>query len=125
MREITEKAGSGAERCQLALEMFAYRVKKYIGAYSAALGGIDALVFTAGIGENSCLIRGMICEGLEFLRIKLDKNKNQEVVGIEGMISTSDSEVRVLVIPTNEEQMIALDTLNVAGLSVKPQLFTV
>jgi acetate kinase len=117
VREITEGAGCGDERCQLALEMFAYRVKKYIGAYAAALGGVDALVFTAGIGENSCLMREMICEDLGFLGIKIDKTKNQEAIDIELVINTPDSEARVLVIPTNEEQMIAWDTLIVAGLS--------
>jgi acetate kinase len=97
--------------------MFAYRVKKYIGAYAAALGGIDSLVFTAGIGENSYLMRAMICEGLRFLGIKLDESKNREAIGIELVISAPDSEASVLVIPTDEEQMIALDTLIVAGLS--------
>jgi acetate kinase len=117
MREIVDKARCGDEQCQLTLEMFAYRVKKYIGAYAAALGGIDSLVFTAGIGENSYLMRAMICEGLRFLGIKLDESKNREAIGIELVISAPDSEASVLVIPTDEEQMIALDTLIVAGLS--------
>jgi len=122
MREIAEKAGCGDRRCQLAMEIFAYRAKKYIGAYAAALGGIDTLVFTAGIGENSHIIRRMICEGLEFLGIKLDENRNKEAIGIERIISTQESRVSVIVVPTNEEQMIALDTLIVAGLPVKGQL---
>jgi acetate kinase len=122
VREIIEGAEHNDERCRLALEMFAYRVKKYIGAYSAALGGIDSLVFTAGIGENSYLMRAKICEGLDFLGIKLDEKRNHEVIGIEGVISKPGSDVTVLVIPTNEERMIALDTLSVAGLSVKASL---
>ena len=124
VREITEGAAQGDERCLLALEMYAYRVKKYIGAFSAALGGIDSLVFTAGIGENSCLLRAKICEGLDFLGIKLDENRNQEVIGMDGLISTCNSKVSVLVVPTDEEQMIAKDTLSVAGLSVKAGLPT-
>jgi acetate kinase len=122
VREITAGAEHCNERCRLALEMFAYRVKKYIGAYSAVLGGIDTLVFTAGIGENSWLMRAMICNDLEYLGVELDEKKNQAVVGIEGVISTPESGAKVLVIPTNEEQMIAFDTLSVAGLSVRPSL---
>jgi acetate kinase len=119
LREITEKAKLGDGRCQLALEMFAYSIKKYIGAYSAALEGIDALVFTAGIGENSPIMRAMICEGMEFLGIELDEKINREVVGIQGVISKPGSKISVLVVPTNEEHMIALDALRVARLSSK------
>ena len=119
MREIEERATSGDKQCQLAVEMFAYRVKKYIGAYAAALGGINTLVFTAGIGENSYIIRTMICEGLEFLGIKLDDNKNRVARGIEQVISTRDSSVSVVVIPAGEEEIVALDTLSVAGLTVR------
>ncbi|MFA4916225.1 MAG: acetate kinase [Syntrophales bacterium] len=119
LREITEKAELADERCQLALEMFAYSIKKYIGAYSAALGGLDALVFTAGIGENSSIMRTMICEGMEFWGIELDEKRNSEVVGIQGTISKPGSKISVLVVPTNEEHMIALDTVRVAGLSSK------
>jgi acetate kinase len=118
MRDIIEKANQGNERCTLAIEMYAYRLKKCIAAYAAALGGPDALVFTAGVGENSWIIRRKICEGLEFLGVHLDGMKNQEVSGTEALISTQDSRVQVLVIPTNEEQMIALDTINVVSLKV-------
>lgn len=118
LRQITEEARRKNGRCQLVLDMFAYRVKKYIGAYSAVMGGIDTLIFTAGIGENSSLIRAMICDGLEYLGIQLNPEKNQEVVGVEGEISSCQSQVTVLVIPTNEEQMIAMDTMKIAGLSV-------
>ncbi|MFC2024386.1 acetate/propionate family kinase [Chloroflexota bacterium] len=116
MREIQEGIRLGDKRCQLAVEMFAYRVKKYIGAYAAALGGIDALVFTAGIGENSPFVRAMICEGLNFLGIELDSNKNNDAKGMDQIISTSNSAVSVVVIPTNEEEIIASDTLMVVGL---------
>ena len=103
----------------MAIEIFAYRVKKYIGAYSAALGGANALVFTAGIGENSPIIRGLICEGLDFLGIQLDENKNRGAIGVEQIISPRDSRVTVVVVPTNEEQMIVSDPLAVAGLPAK------
>lgn len=111
MRLIIENSKCGNERCQLALEMFAYQVKKFVGAYAAAMGGIDALVFTAGIGENSPLTRAMICGGLEFLGIELNETKNNETLGMEQIISSPSSKVKVLVIPTNEERMIALDTI--------------
>jgi acetate kinase len=120
MKEIEKRATSGDERCKLAIEMFVYRVKKYIGAYAAAMGGISTLVFSAGIGENSPALRAMICEGLEFLGIQLDERKNRDAnrdtKGSEHMISTPDSKVNVIVIPVNEEEIIAMDTLTVAGL---------
>ncbi len=119
MRQIIENSKSGNKRCELALEMFAYQVKKYIGAYAAAMGGIDAVVFTAGIGENSPLIRAMVCEGLEFLGIRLDETNNNETIGKEQTISSPGSKVKVLVIPTNEERMIALDTIALAFPSFK------
>ena len=110
MRDIEEAAEKGDERAKLALQMYAYIIKKYVGAYAAAMGGIDALVFTAGVGENSWIIREMVCEGLEFLGIKLDKKKNDGLRSREEIISTPDSKVAVLVIPTNEELVIARDT---------------
>ena len=119
MRLIIENAKQGNERCRLAMEMFAYHVKKYIGAYAAAMEGIDALVFTAGIGENSPLIRAMICKGLEFLGIELDETKNNKTLGAEQIISPPNSAVKVLVVPTNEERMIALDTIALAFPSFK------
>ena len=87
MRDIIEKANQGDERCMLAIEMYAYRVKKYIAAYAAALEGADALVFTAGVGENSWIIRQKVCDGLE-LGIHLDGLKNREASGTEAVIST-------------------------------------
>ncbi len=108
-RDIEEKANEGNEDCQLALDKFAYEVRKYIGSYSAALGGLDCLVFTAGVGENSASMRARICAGLEYLGVKIDPEKNN-TRGKEAIISTDDSKVTVWVIPTNEELMIAQDT---------------
>ena len=112
-RDLEAGAANGNEKCQLALDKFAYEVKKYIGAYAAALGGLDVLVFTAGVGENGVLMRSMICEGLEFLGVKLDPEKNK-LRGDERIISAEDSKVTVWVIPTNEELMIAQDTAELA-----------
>ncbi len=119
MREIMENAQKGNKRCQLAQEMFVYQVKKYVGAYAAAMGGMDVLVFTAGMGENSPLIRRMICADMEFLGINLDKKKNDEIIAVEQIVSTVDSRVKVLVIPTNEELMIARDTIALAFPTLK------
>lgn len=108
-RDIENGAEEGNENCALALDKFAYEVRKYIGSYAAALGGLDCLVFTAGVGENSASMRARICEGLEFLGVKLDPEKNN-TRGKEAIISADDSKVTVWVIPTNEELMIARDT---------------
>ena len=108
-RDLDAAAEKGNEAAQLALDKFAYEVRKYIGAYAAALGGVDCIVFTAGVGENSGSMRASICDGLEYLGVKLDPEKNK-LRGEEVVISTSDSKVTVWVIPTNEELMIAQDT---------------
>lgn len=108
-RDIENGAEKGNENCALALDKFAYEVRKYIGSYAAALGGLDCLVFTAGVGENSASMRARICEGLEFLGVKIDPEKNN-TRGKEAIISADDSKVTVWVIPTNEELMIAQDT---------------
>jgi len=108
-RDIEAAKDEGNERAKLALEVFCYRVKKYIGAYIAALGGIDVIVFTAGVGENGPYTRKECCRGLEFLGIKLDDELNK-VRGELKEISTEDSKVKVLVVPTDEELMIARDT---------------
>jgi len=101
-------------RAKLAIDIFATRVRKYIGAYMAEMGGADAICFTAGIGENSAMIRRESCEGLEFLGIKIDDKLNEEMVkGKEGIISAKDSKVKVYVIPTNEELILARDTCRV------------
>ncbi|MGB9813458.1 MAG: acetate/propionate family kinase [Thermovenabulum sp.] len=109
-RDIEQAAAEGNKRAKLALEVFTYQAKKYIGAYAAAMNGLDAVVFTGGIGENSILVRKMICENMDFFGIKIDENKNN-VRGKEADISTEDAKVRVLIIPTNEELMIARDTV--------------
>ncbi len=108
-RDIENGADAGNEDCALALDKFAYEVRKYIGSYAAALGGLDCLVFTAGVGENSASMRARICENLEYLGVKIDPEKNN-IRGKEAIISTDDSKVTVWVIPTNEELMIAQDT---------------
>jgi len=110
-RDLEDAATNGDERAELALKVFCNRVKEYIGAYSAVLCNVDALVFTAGIGENSSSIREKICEGLECINIRLDIELNK-VRGKEAIVSSEDSQVKVLVIPTNEELMIARDTVN-------------
>ncbi len=110
MRIIEEKMQQGDYRCTLAFKIMAYRIKKYIGAYMAVMNGADVIIFTAGIGENSPLLREEVCKNMEFLGIKLDKKKNNETFkGKEGCISTPDSKVKVYVIPTNEELLIARD----------------
>lgn len=108
-RDLEAAAKQGNARAQLALDMFSYSVKRYIASYAAAMGGIDAVVFTAGIGENTSSIRKASVEGLEFMGIKIDDEKNK-VRGQEMDISAEGAKVRTLVIPTNEELMIALDT---------------
>lgn len=109
IRDIEKAMDEGNERAKRAYDTFAYRVRLYIGQYSASLGGIDVLVFTAGIGENSARMRKKMVEGLEYIGIKIDDEKNQ-VHGVEADISADDSKVKTLVIPTNEELMIAEDT---------------
>ncbi|NLW17669.1 MAG: acetate kinase [Firmicutes bacterium] len=109
-RSLEEASEAGNQRATLAMEMFAYRVRKYIGAYAAAMGGVDAIVFTAGLGENSASMREKICNGLEFLGVKIDAEKNN-TRGREIDFSAADAKVRTLLIPTNEELMIARDTV--------------
>ena len=112
-RDLGSAAGEGNQRAALALNMFAYSVKKYIGAYAAAMGGVDAIIFTAGVGENDGNSRMAIASGLEFMGVKMDVDANN-VRGKEAIISAIDSKVKVLLIPTNEELMIALDTAALA-----------
>jgi acetate kinase len=113
MRTLGEKAAAGDERAQLALDVFAYRVKKYIGTYTAVLGKLDAVVFTGGIGENAADIRAAICSDLDQIGIELDGVINKSVSG-EAKISSASSRVAVLVIPTNEEAAIAIDTYDMS-----------
>ena len=112
MREVDAAASSGNEKAVLALDMYNYRIKKYVGAYAAAMGGVDIIVFTAGVGENQSSMREGVCEDMEWMGVKLDKAKNAAVHGEEAVISTADSKVKVVVIPTDEELMIATDTMN-------------
>lgn len=111
MRDVESAANKGDKRAALALKMYAYRIKKYIGAYAAAMGGVDAVVFTAGVGENQVDMREEACKDLEFLGIKIDKSINDTLHGKEAVISTPDSKVKVVVVPTDEEIVIARDTL--------------
>lgn len=108
-RDLEDAAPKGNQRAQLALDAFEYSVKKYIGAYAAVMGGVDAIIFTAGVGENGPDNRANIVSGLEYMGVKIDREKNN-VRGQEVDVATADSKVRVLVIPTNEELMIAMDT---------------
>ena len=114
MRDIEEAADKGNHRAKLALEMFAYRAKKYIGAYTAAMGGVDIIVFAGGIGEMDTETRKRILNGLEFLGIELDQEK-LDIRGKETMLSTPDSGIKVMVVPTNEEMMIARDTYEIVA----------
>jgi acetate kinase len=109
MREIETEMEAGDKKCKNAFDVFTYRVKKYIGSYAAAMGGVDILVFTGGIGENSINVRKAVCKDLDFLGIKLDDEKNISK-DKEKDISKDGAPVRILVVPTNEELVIALDT---------------
>lgn len=112
MRDIENAIAAGDERAALALEMYEYRILKYIGAYTAVLGGVDIIVFTGGVGENQTVTRERVCEQLAFMGVKIDRKVN-ETRGKELEISTPDSKVRVVVIPTDEELMIARDTASI------------
>ena len=112
LRDIEAEAEKGNKACQLALQMNVYRIKKYIGSYAAILNGLDAIIFTAGIGENSILMRQMVCEDLDFLGIELDAEKNKVKSKDTHAINTESSHVKVLVIPTNEELEIAKQSVN-------------
>lgn len=115
MREIEDAIAAGNERSILARKIYFYRLRKYIGSYAAAMGGVDIIVFTGGVGENGSPCRANACEGLEFMGVKLDKAMNEKIHGTEAVISTPDSKVKVVVIPTDEELMIATDTMNLLG----------
>ena len=110
MRELIALSGKGSQGAGLAIEAFCYRLRKYIGAYLAVLGHVDGLVFTGGIGENAAIVREKALSGLAKLGFIIDPSRNSEVVGKEGEISTESSRVRIMVMPTNEELLIARDT---------------
>lgn len=117
-RDLEQAAEKGNVRAQLAIDVFAYTVRKYIGSYAAAMGGVDAIVFTAGLGENSPHMRDQICNGLEFLGTRIDPARNA-IRGQEQEISVEGSKVKIFVIPTNEELVIARDTKTICGPLVK------
>ena len=112
IREVEAGIREGNERCKLAMDMYSYRIKKYVGAYAAVMGGVDIVVFTAGVGEHQWDVRQGAVEDLEFMGIQLDKEKNKKNFGEEEIISTPDSKVKVVVVPTDEELLIASDTLD-------------
>lgn len=113
MRDIMAGKREGKQRETYAFDMFAYRVKKYIGAYAAAMGGVDIILFTGGIGENAWWQRQEICEGLEFLGAEMDKEANEKMAGQDGIISKPDSRVKILSVTTDEELVIAQDTYSI------------
>lgn len=111
MREIEDAIAQGHERAKLALKMYDYRIKKYVGALAAAMGGVDVVVFTGGVGENQTTTREYVCSDMEYMGMKIDAALNAKIRGEECLLSTEDSKVKIVVIPTDEEKMIALDTL--------------
>ena len=113
MREVKAAAEEGNKRAQLSNTMNFYRIKKYIGAYAAAMGGVDVIIFAGGVGENQQDCREAALEGLEFLGVELDKEVNNKMRGEEAVLSTPNSKVKVLLIPTDEEMMIASDTYEI------------
>jgi acetate kinase len=113
MRDVEKAAAEGTARAQLALEMYAYRVKKYIGAYAAAMSGVDLIILTGGIGENDCDTRERILTGLEFLGVQFDPSRNANMRGREAILTKPGSPVMAMVMPTNEELVIAIDTYNI------------
>ncbi|MDR2533802.1 MAG: acetate kinase [Tannerellaceae bacterium] len=115
MREIEAAISNGNQKAQTAMQVYNYRIKKYIGAYAAALGGLDILVFTGGVGENQWTTRDEVCSSMEYMGIYLDKDTNSKVKGREMVISKAESPVTVIVVPTDEEFMIASDTMQVLG----------
>ena len=115
LRDILAGIAEGNNRARLAKEMYTYRIKKYIGQYAAAMGGVDVILFTGGAGENQWEVRDEATSGLEFMGVKIDNEKNQACRATEAVISADDSKVTVCVIPTDEELMIALDTQSLVG----------
>ena len=113
MREIEAAVAEGNPRAIMALNVYNYRIKKYIGAYAAAMGGCDILVWTGGVGENQWETRRVVCQGMEYMGMKIDVEKNHGMRGEEMVISTPDSKVTIIVVPTDEEFMIASDTADI------------
>lgn len=115
MRDLEAAVAAGNERAKLATDMYNYKIKKYVGAFAAAMGGVDIIVFTAGVGENQASMRAEVCRDMEFMGVKVDEALNATIRGKEALISTPDSKVKVVVIPTDEELMIASDTAALVG----------
>lgn len=115
MRELRAAMDEGNERAILAFDMFVHRIKKYVGAYAAVLGGVDILMFTGGIGENAIAVREQVCKDMEYMGIRLDVEKNAKIQGEEAVVSAPDSKVIVMVVPTDEEYMIASDTMEIVN----------
>jgi acetate kinase len=113
MRELEAAVKAGNPRATLAMDMYNYRIRKYVGSYAAALGGLDILIFTGGVGENQWKTRAAVCKDMEFMGIEFDVEKNKGLRGVEAVISLPESKVTVMVVPTDEEKMIALDTLHI------------
>ena len=115
MRDLEAAVAAGNKRAKLATDMYNYKIKKYVGAFAAAMGGVDIIVFTAGVGENQASMRAEVCRDMEFMGVKVDETLNATIRGKEAVISTPDSKVKVVVIPTDEELMIASDTAALVG----------
>ncbi len=115
MRDIVAAVAEGNKRATLAREMFVYHIIKYMGSYTASMNGVDAIVFTGGIGENEACVRQSVCENLSYLGVQIDTKINHETHGIEQVISTPESKVKVIVVPTDEEYMIAKDTMDIVS----------
>ena len=113
MRDIWNAANDGNKKAKLALDMYIYRVKKYVGSYAAAMGGVDIVIFTGGVGENDFDVRAGVCENMEFMGIDFDSEKNQGLKSKDTILTKPNSKVKVMTVCTNEELVIALDTLDI------------
>jgi acetate kinase len=115
MRDIEKAIDEGNERAKIAFDMFVYRVKKFIGAYAAAMGGVDLILFTGGIGENGCSMRRDVCEGMEYLGVDFDADLNKGKRGVDLELTKPESKTKVVVVTTNEELVIAQDTQRIVS----------
>lgn len=115
MRDIGKAASDGNKRAKLALDMYAYRVKKYVGAYAAAMGGVDIIIFTGGVGENDYNVRAAVCKDMEFMGLQFDSDKNHELRGKDEILTKPASKVKVMTVATNEELVIAQDTKEIVS----------
>lgn len=115
MREVREAAENGNERAKLAISMYTYCIKKYVGAYAAAMGGCDIIIFTAGVGENQDIVRELVCTDMEYMGVEMDVEKNSKIRAEEAVLSMPESKVKIVLIPTDEELMIASDTMSLVS----------